>query len=120
VRRLFRSIALACVIVLAIGVTALMPRGVEAVLRNADATTMRDVRIVVTGRSYALGDVPPGRVRSIRVRPAGESSLTIEYADATGTRSVRVDCYMEAGYSGSITVDVANGAVVRKVDRIGL
>lgn len=88
-------------------------------MRNADTTTMRDVCVVEISSSYSLGDVPAGLVRSVCVKPTGESSLVIEYADAAGKRSVSVGCYMEAGYSGSISVNVAKDAVVKREDKIG-
>lgn len=92
--------------------------GVETVVRNSSPAPMRDVRVVVTGGSYRIGDIPPGESRSVRVKPSGDSSVRLEYTDAGGARSVDLDCYIEAGYSGGISVDVANGAVVRKSEAI--
>ena len=108
---------LAIAIVIAAGVLAFLPRGVKAIVRNADSATMRDVEVVVTGRTYALGDIQPNKIRSVRVNPTGESNIKIRYTDVSGTsRTVVVDCYVEDGTSGSISVDVANGAVAAKAD----
>jgi hypothetical protein len=53
------------------------------------------------------------------VNPTGESDITIEYTDASGTlKAVRADCYIEHGYFGTIRVDVANGAVTGKTNDI--
>jgi hypothetical protein len=112
-------IILAIAIISAAAVFLLWPRGVETIIRNAGAEPMRDVRVLVTGRAYALGDIHPNEVRSVHVKPLGESSITIRYTDAAGTpRSADVDCYIESGYSGSISVDLASGAVTRKAVNI--
>jgi hypothetical protein len=117
-RRLWIILAVGVVIV---GAVLLRPGGVKAVVRNAGGETMKDVHVLVRGRTYALGDILPNQVRSVRVKPVGESSITIQYTDATGaSRSAEADCYIESGYSGSISVDVANGKVIRKVDKVRL
>jgi hypothetical protein len=105
-------------VVLAAGAVLLWPRGVKAVVRNAGDSTMRDVRVVVAGRAYTLGDIRPNEIRSARVNPAGESDITIVYTDGAGTpKNVRADCYIESGYSGSIRLDVAGGVVTRPATR---
>jgi hypothetical protein len=107
----------AIALVIAVGVFALLPEGVKAIVRNADAETMRDVQVVVTGRSYPLGDIPPNETRSVHVKPTGESNIRIRYTDVSGTsKTVAVDCPIEAGTAGSISVDVANGAVAQLTD----
>jgi hypothetical protein len=115
-RRLWIIFAIA---VLAVGAFLLWPRGVKAVVRNAGTAAMQDVHVVVTGHTYTLGDIQPKEIRSVRVKPTGESRITIRYTDASGTsKHVDVDCYIESGYAGSISVDVANGAVTRQADSI--
>jgi hypothetical protein len=117
IRMRLRLWVIVTVAVFGAAVFMLWPRGVKAVVRNAGDATMRDVRVVVTGRSYALGDIRPNEVRSVRVNPAGESGIAIEYTDETGTlKNVRADCYLEAGYSGNIRLDVAGGVVTGKTD----
>jgi hypothetical protein len=115
-RRLWIILA---IVVVAVGAVLLWPRGIKAVVRNAGGETMKDVHVLVTGRSYALGDIQPNEVRSVRVNPVGESSIKIQYTDAAGaSRSADAACYIESGYSGSITVDIANGTITRKVDGV--
>jgi len=104
--------------ILAVGIAsivfALWPRGVEAILTNVGTTVMRDVRVVVTGKTYELGGLQPNERRSLRVNPTGESHIVIDYTDPSGTpRSVTVDCYFEPNYYGSVSVDVAEGATAR-------
>lgn len=103
--------------VIGAGAFLLWPRGVKVVVGNTGTAAMRDMRVVVTGGSYTLGDLRPGESRGVHVKPSGESSITLQYADAGGgPQSVDLDCYIEPGYAGSVSVDVANGAVVRKAD----
>lgn len=72
------------------------------------------VHVLVTGRSYGLGDIQPGAHGIAKVRPTDESAISIDYKDADGaSRSVTVDCYIEPGYTGSIAVDVADGAITQ-------
>ena len=109
------------VIVLAAGLYLLWPGGVKAVVRNAGSGTMHDVRLLVTGRTYSLGDLQPKEIRSVRVNPTGESSITIRYTEGAGApKVVDADCYVEAGYSGSISVDVGDVGVTRKVEGGGM
>ena len=115
-RRLW--IIFSIVFVVAVG-TLFWPRGVNTVVRNAGSTTMRNVHVLVTGRAYMLGDIQPNEVRSVHVKPVGESGITITYTDANDApQIVDLGCYLESGYSGSISVDVANGAVTRKAESI--
>ncbi|CAN5569885.1 hypothetical protein BH10PLA1_BH10PLA1_09700 [soil metagenome] len=101
------------VIILAAASYFLWFRGVKTVVSNTGSTAMHDVRVVVTGAAYRLGDIPPGDSRNVYVNPSSESSLTIQYIDASaGARSLDIDCYIEKGNSGRIEVHIANGAIV--------
>jgi hypothetical protein len=112
-----RWLIIIAIVAVGTGAFLLRPRGVKAVVRNVGTNAMQDVRVIVTGRSYSVDDIQPGESRMVRVQPTGESSITLRYRDSnSGANSVHVDCYIEPGYSGSISVDVANGAVIRKTD----
>ena len=106
------------VAVIGAGAFLLWPRGVKVVVGNTGTAAMRDVHVVVTGGSYGLGDIRPGEYRAVHVKPTGDSSITLQYTDEGGgdPQSVDLDCYIEAGYAGSVSVDVANGLIVRKAD----
>ncbi len=83
-------------------------------MTNIGIASMRDVRLVVTGRSYAIGDIPPGGSKSARVNPKGESHLLVKYADASGNdRTLEIDCYLEPGYTGFIRMDVQDAKLAR-------
>ena len=95
----------------------LVPRGgVTAIVKNTGTTPLSSAIVAVTGKTYGIGDIPPNRSASVVVRPQGDSRMTIEYRDAAGTQySLPVDCYLESGFRGSITVDVS-GNKIAKVD----
>ncbi|CAN5591111.1 hypothetical protein BH09PLA1_BH09PLA1_11050 [soil metagenome] len=115
-RRRLLCINLAIAVVVA-GAYLLWSRGVKTVVRNTGSATIREVQVLVTGHSYALGDIRPNEVRSVHVKPSGESSIVIRFTDADGTsKSVDVNCYLESGSRGNISVDVAHGAIVRKAE----
>ena len=93
-----------------------LERGVLVTVRNSDARALRSLEVHVTGRSYNLGDLEPGASRSVRVNPRGESHVELRFRDHLGkTPAPVVDCYLEAGYSGTIAVDV-DSERVRKVN----
>ena len=119
--RRLRWILLLLVVVAVVTFVA-WPRGVKAVIRNTGTTAMHDVHVVVTGRSYSIGDLAPSQSRATRVQPTSESHIVLTYADGQGgAHLLTVDCYIESRhYSGSITVDVADGAVAKVDDQIRL
>ena len=86
-------------------------RGVTVVLRNRDSTALSDVVIHVTGRDYRVGDIPAGATRQVVVDPIGESHIEISQRHPTGRGRLPVECYFEAGYSGTIDVDVTRTEV---------
>src|SRR5258705_7111898 len=87
------------VVIVAVGTFVAWPRGVKAVVRNTGTTAMHDVHVVVTGRSYSIGDLAPNQSRATRVNPTGDSRIVLTYADGNGVRhELTVDCYLESGH----------------------
>jgi hypothetical protein len=97
-------------------------RGVTIVLRNTDAAALTDVTIHVTGRDYPIGNLPAGATRRVLVDPTGESHIEISQVQAGGRGRLPVSCYFEAGYSGSIEIDVSriSATVVANQISVGL
>lgn len=88
--------------------------GIKVSVANT-GTTMRSVVLHVTGRSYPVGDVLPGKAIVETVQPTGESHLEIEFADTQGQmQRVIVDTYFEPGYGGTISVVIQDGNVVSR------
>ncbi len=95
--------------------------GVTAIVTNGGTAPMRNVRVVVTGHTYSLGDLSAKEMRTVRLEPSGESHIVLTYVDESGgPQSLPVDCYFEPRYSGEIEVDVADGKVIRVSDRISI
>jgi len=93
-------------------------RGVKAIITNVGHVKMTDVRVRITGRQYAIGDLNRSESRTLYLNPSGESHIVLGYTNADGTSAaLSVDCYFENGYSGEIAVDVADGNIVRVVNK---
>jgi len=92
--------------------------GVKVSVANT-GTTMRSVVLHVTGRSYPVGDLLPGKTIVQTVKPTGESHLEIEFAGAEGQiQRVNVDTYFEPGYGGTLSVVINDGKVVSSEDHV--
>ena len=81
---------------------------VKVTVHNVDATeTLHAVTVHVTGASYVIGDLPPGKHASIRVNARGESDVRVRHVMSDGTVvESRVDCYIESGARGSVRAAV--------------
>ena len=95
-------------------------RGVTVVVRNTDSATLSGVTIHVTGRAYPIGDIPAGSTRRVLVDPTGESHIEISQHQADGRGSIPVGCYFEAGYSGSIDIDLSRTSATVVDNRISV
>ncbi len=74
---------------------------------------MINTEILVTGKSYIIGDIHSGNSKSTSVSSVGESHVEIKYLDINNSpKHLIVDSYFEGrGYTGSITVDVSDGII---------
>lgn len=73
---------------------------------------MRDVVIHVTGAKYRVGEIAIDQTVRQRVRVTSESHLEIEFKASSGKpqREI-VECYIESNSSGSIEVEILDGAI---------
>lgn len=105
--------------VLAFGLSSLT--GVKVEIENLGPRAMENVEVDVTGASYWVGDIPAGSSRWVRVKPRGESSVSVRHLDNTGKEhSLFIDTYIEGGYSGEITAQVKNGKITGVKENIKL
>lgn len=87
--------------------------GVRVEIINRDALAMQNVSVEVTGASYQVGDIPSGSSKSVKVRPRGESAVTVKYSDISGGQQhIYIDTYIENGYFGHIKAQVKNGKIL--------
>jgi len=97
-------------------------RGVTVILHNADAVSLSDITIHVTGHDYPIGDIPPGFTKHVLVDPTADSHIEISQRLADGRERLPVECYFESGYSGTITIAVStrSATVVDNQIAVGL
>jgi hypothetical protein len=110
-----KKILVIAALVLVIVYSVTRGRGVEFTLNNVGSEVLPAVVVEVTGRSYMLGDVPPGRNKTVKLNATADSH--IELRSSNGRRLV-IDCYFEPGYGGSITANVTSQAVVSVEDQV--
>lgn len=86
--------------------------GIRVTLTNTGSAPLKSVVLHVTGSSHPLGDIAPGSAGKTTVKPASESHLEIEFADAEG-QVHRLDAggYFEPGYRGRIRMSINDGAI---------
>lgn len=95
--------------------------GVKVEIVNRGPLSMKDVYVEVRGRSYSLGEIPAGTSKTVKVRPASESAVSIKHRDGKGKQhTLFVDTYIESGFSGKITVHVGYGKIKDVKDNIKL
>lgn len=81
----------------------------KVVLTNVSPHTMRSVTVHVSGTSYDIGDLMPGVVTSVEVRPEGDSHVELSF---DGNRRLKIDCYIAAGSGDIVTATVTPDAVL--------
>lgn len=96
-------------------------RGVAVRIRNIDRVPLRAVVVDVEGRSYPLGDFPPGWKLDVYVTPTGESDIAISFTDPAG-RAKHFDVlgYFERGYTGTVDVEISAQKLERVVEDISM
>jgi hypothetical protein len=86
--------------------------GIQVTVANGGGLPLRDLVVRVTGRSYSVGDVPPGESRSVRVNPTSESHAEIEFTDEQGRRvRLAAGAYFEPAYRGRLDIRVRDGRI---------
>jgi len=83
--------------------------GVEFTLANSGPEVLHSVTAQVTGRSYALGDLPSGGSKTVKLKPTSESHIELLFPTAPG---LTIDYYFEHNYRGRIIASVTSRAVV--------
>lgn len=110
-------LAVAAALSLGFGAMYVAEDCVTFVAHNVGAEPMRSVVVHVTGRSYPIGDLPPGASKSVRLSPTSESHIELSQA---GHARLTVGGYFEKGYRGTITADVTTDRVVVVRDEVML
>jgi hypothetical protein len=107
---LFASVAGLVVLLLAIAtVRDLLQDGVTVNVKNVGNEPMIAVVVHVSSNSYPVGNIVPGEMKSVVVKPHGETDVRLEQQ---GHDPLVVDIYLESGYTGSVTAEITPTLVV--------
>jgi hypothetical protein len=100
---------------------AIFAPGVRVTVLNTGKTPLRVVTVHVTGRSYALGDIPPGHFSAEKVSPTSKSHVEVEFTDERGKR-VRHSAggYLEASCRGYVDIEIRDGKIVNVKNQVRL
>lgn len=96
-------------------VTRAEAAGVEFTLNNAGPEALRAVIVEVTGRSYNLGDMPPGSSQTVKLNATGASDIQLRFSNG---HRLTIDCYFEPAYGGRIKAKVTSQAVIAVKDEV--
>jgi hypothetical protein len=88
--------------------------GVVVTVVNVGTVTMHAITVNVTGHAYAIGNLGPGASTSIAVHPGSDSHIVLAF---DGARHLPIDCYLERGGRGKLTVSVTSERVVAIHDK---
>ncbi|MBD8532498.1 MULTISPECIES: hypothetical protein [unclassified Massilia] len=91
--------------------------GVEFTLDNVGSESLHGVSVDVTGRSYQLGDMPPGSSRTVKLHATGDSHIELRFLNG---RRLIIDCYFQPTYKGTIKAKVTSQAVMAVEDKVKL
>ncbi len=94
--------------------------GVRVKVTNRGPDALRSVTVQVTGNAYELGPLAVGESRTVKVLPTSESSVNLQFVDASGSahRAV-VGGYLEAhGYRGRIAVELTDHRITKNEDAV--
>jgi hypothetical protein len=83
--------------------------GVDFTLTNSGSELLHAVTVQVTGRSYALGDIPSGGSNTVKLKPTSESHVELFFSTGPG---LTIDCYFEPSYRGRIIASVTSREIV--------
>ena len=89
--------------------------GVDFTFTNSGSDVLHSVTVQVTGRSYALSDIPSGGSKTVKLKPTSESHIELLFS--TGP-SLTIDCYFEPNYRGRIIASVTSREVVTVKEKV--
>tara|TARA_A100001391_G_scaffold45430_1_gene26712 strand:+ start:2035 stop:2382 length:348 start_codon:yes stop_codon:yes gene_type:complete len=95
--------------------------GVNVIVDNTGITNYISCSVAVAGGDYDLGPLDVGHRLSTAVCPTSDSSVVIRLIEDNGVAHVlTADCYFgPRGYSGTVTVQVADDTIVHVDNDVG-
>ncbi|MQA37015.1 hypothetical protein [Rugamonas aquatica] len=87
--------------------------GVTFIVKNVSTEPLRSMVVHVTGNSYAIGDIEAGASKSVVLHPTSDSHVELAFTDHP---RLKVDCYLEYGYGGTLATEITVDRVVAVKD----
>ena len=103
------------------GVIVRQQYGIGVVVRNQSGETLKQVGVKFDsrGKTYSMPDLAPNERRRVFVQPVGESSIEVEFTDASGKPHVEVVAgYVEFGYCGNAVATILSGGKSKMTEDI--
>jgi hypothetical protein len=109
----FRLIAVIAIILAAMIAYSILAPGVSITIRNTGHERMREVMISMTGKTYRMGDLPPGGSKTERVLPEAESQVEVQFKGEAGTLfRLLAGLRLEPASRGEMEIEVKDGKIV--------
>lgn len=102
----YLAVSLLCLLVLA---SCMRSEGVELRLTNVDIIPLDSLRVKVTGNTYDIERIEPGKTTTIYINPTGESDILLL---TPGGKELLVGVYIEQNYTGTVKTDIKADSVI--------
>ncbi len=105
------------------GIIVRQQYGIGVVVLNKSEETLRQVSVKFDsrGNTYSMPDLVANERRRIFVQPVGESSIEVQFTDASGRPHVEVVAgYVESGYCGNAVATILPGGKAKMTEDISL
>jgi hypothetical protein len=119
--RFFAPVGYAVVasVLVALGSYVFLGRGVAVIVKNDSGSEMTNLQIKYTDGRKSCPQLPPAKSFKTKVNPDGETSLVVEFVDASGKHhSAEIDVYIEHNYGGSVTITIQPDGKATWINRI--
>lgn len=96
-------------------------QGLRVRVTNKGPAQLHSVVVLVTGQSYALGDIASNSSKAVRVDPTSKSHVEIEFRDANGGPvKLNAGGYFNASWTGTYSIEVAGDNLLNVTDDMHL
>lgn len=80
--------------------------GVNLTIKNIDSVPLENVSILLEGKTFDLGEIEPGRAKTIRLNPSQETEIYVAHGEENNPpKMLKVGRALEPGYQGNMLVE---------------
>ena len=87
--------------------------GIVAEVNNHTDKTIHDVKLVYTGGTQVIAELPPNVAKQVSIDVTGDSGLDLEYADGAQTHQHKLPIYVDRANVGSIWLTIEKGDKIK-------